>query len=470
MSLCSHGRPSLAQAYAYNAGPASTRCYPTSDVSNDVNLVGCPVATVVDFTAADISGQSWTSTDGQHTLTSSANVPLHSDGAGAYAESSGEAGQHSTKLYQTSGSRRLSEAYTVRVNFQPDPALDASFTETTPADYVIDSGEIYGRRSGGAWTGYYGWNCDLSGVHHWSTNAGVGPRFRSGQADIVLATMVVPDRYGSKCSAGTTSHWEIDIGQGTWDVEVVTGDAEYASTVSGCTLGSSGGTMHAFAAANSDTALTDNGANVFATFTFTGVVLGPGEKLRFAGNHPQGCETVNSISVMPWCSTYDTDSSYYSLADCASVQCCAGHTLRGTYDAYMRCNPDSWGSYAYECATTPSIMAAAQLAAGPFLLPGSSATKASSRCGGSSAGEYGATFTSEHGELNATFSAESNAWVVAELGAYTQCAGCAPMDSTSCKNAHTMTNASLQAIAAWYAAPREPSDDPNPPSPNLPPL
>ena len=132
MSLCSHGRPSLAQAYAYNAGPASTRCYPTSDVSNDVNLVGCPVSTVVDFTAADISGHSWTSMDGQHTLTLSGNVPLLSDDAGTRAEFGGEAGQS----VAAGSSRRLSEAYTVRVNFQPDPTLDASFTASTPADYV----------------------------------------------------------------------------------------------------------------------------------------------------------------------------------------------------------------------------------------------------------------------------------------------------------------------------------------------
>lgn len=84
----------------------------------------------------------------------------------------------------------------------------------------------------------------------------------------------------------------------------------------------------------------------------------------------------------------------------------------------------------------------------PILLPGSSATKTSSLCGGSHASDFGATFTSTHGELSANFSTtDSGLLVVTQLPAFSECASC---DTKGCdSNPHSLTNESLQALAAW---------------------
>ena len=258
---------------------------------------------------------------------SSAVLPANK-GAGIGSSS----GQRLSTAGGSSSGRRLtgvhahSSAYKVRVNFQPDPSFQPSLP-TTPSDYVVDSGGTYAYRNGYN----YGWSCNLSATSASDVGSCAGPRVRNTHHDMVLDTFVIPDRcasdVNSRCTSGA-AYWEIDVSQGEWDVEVVTGDAQYAWDASGCSLGSSTGALQVFDAYRSSTDSTNGAANTFATFSFTNVVLGPSERLRFSGDYATNCKLINSISVRASSVSACSDETMMHVSCSAAVAspCCGGYT------------------------------------------------------------------------------------------------------------------------------------------------
>jgi hypothetical protein len=54
-------------------------------------------------------------------------------------------------------------------------------------------------------------------------------------------------------------------------------------------------------------------------------------------------------SIVPTCSTWDTDHTMYTLENCCDAPCCSGYTAKGVSPETMQCVPNDWGGYAEEC-------------------------------------------------------------------------------------------------------------------------
>jgi len=113
--------------------------------------------------------------------------------------------------------------FNVNINFQPVKA-------EIPMSYMFDDGSAFADRDNGY---SYGWNHDISGKLSDERRSGAS-RLRENWIeynDLRYDTLVHMQKVGRSASRKGSSTWEIEVPNGTYNVDLVMGDPEYTDAI-----------------------------------------------------------------------------------------------------------------------------------------------------------------------------------------------------------------------------------------------